>query len=1025
MSCRAAQNLFHFRRFASLLCLALVLLSPLHLKAERLPIKTYTVADGLLRDNVTKIRQDSRGFLWFCTAEGISRFDGAAITSFTVADGLPNRVVNDFLETKNGMIYIATDDGLARLNPHGLRASTENPLFNVFLPDNPKAQGILTLYEDVNNRVWIGTSDGLYKLIETSGQIAFEFVPLGEPLKLVGIENETLQIKKILADRNGALWIGSYGSGLFRLLPDGSVRRFTATDGFGDNKITDLLEDRHGRLWMSMRSDESGGVCLLDAAADQPFRKCYTTKDGLGSNWIRGMLETSDGQMWLATVPGLCRWQGENAASVCKTYTVKNGLCGDLFALAEDKDGNLWTGSSCGAKRIARYGFTTYHETDGLDSAYVNSIFENSTGEFFAATFPKSARYINRFDGDKFSSVKPLLPNYVDYYGWGWRQTVWQDRSGAWWIPTGFGVFRSPDNTSFEHLARATLEKINTGAKGSEVFRLFEDSRGDIWILTTGTANELLRWERAKNIWHDYTRQVGFALSRTGSALIEDRDGNIWIGASSDNENSALIRWRSGEFRVMSEAEGAPSGWIRDLFLDSRGRLWVTSTNSGLWRLDDPNSDAFEFVKYTPANGLTSVSTASVTEDEFGRIYVGTWRGVDRLNPDSGQVENFTTADGLPAGFVEVSYRDRRNNLWFGTHEGLARYIPEPPRSRQPPTILITALRVEGEPQSVSVLGETTIPQLDLSSAQRQISVDFLGLGASLGEKLKYEYHFGESDWTAANERTINFANLSSGEYKFEVRAQTADRIYSQPATVSFRIAAPVWQRWWFIVLAAGLVGLAIYYIYRNRLKRLLEMERMRTRIATDLHDDIGANLTRISLLSEVANQKSANGNGVLLTSIADIARESVASMNDIVWAIAPEHDSLLDLTRRMRQHAEEVFALRDIDLDFHAPTADADLKLSVGVRRDVLLIFKEAVNNAARHSDCSQVAIDFRVENAKLFLQIKDNGKGFTANSEVDGQGLRSITRRAHALGGNLTIASNSGTLVKFELVLVKNSRI
>ena len=134
---------------------------------------------------------------------------------------------------------------------------------------------------------------------------------------------------------------------------------------------------------------------------------------------------------------------------------------------------------------------------------------------------------------------------------------------------------------------------------------------------------------------------------------------------------------------------------------------------------------------------------------------------------------------------------------------------------------------------------------------------------------------------------------------------------------------------------------------YRYRLSRLLEMERMRTRIATDLHDDIGANLTRISLLSEVANQqiKSNGSNENLLPSIADIARESVASMNDIVWAISPEHDRLLDLTRRMRQHAEEVFSFRDVDLDFNAPASD--LKLSVGVRRDVLLIFKEAVNNA------------------------------------------------------------------------------
>jgi signal transduction histidine kinase len=218
-----------------------------------------------------------------------------------------------------------------------------------------------------------------------------------------------------------------------------------------------------------------------------------------------------------------------------------------------------------------------------------------------------------------------------------------------------------------------------------------------------------------------------------------------------------------------------------------------------------------------------------------------------------------------------------------------------------------------------------------------------------------------------------------------------------------------------------GLAVLAVYRFYRNRLLRLLEMERMRTRIAADLHDDIGANLTRISLLSEVARSKSSNGNDNMLSSIADIARESVASMNDIVWAISPDHDRMLDLTRRMRQHAEEIFAMRNIELEFDA-TTDMDMKLSVGVRRDVLLIFKEAVNNAARHSDCSKVEIDFRGENSILTLNINDNGHGFDSeNHGSDGQGLRSMMRRSTALGGELKIDSlkNAGTSVEFKLPL------
>jgi signal transduction histidine kinase/streptogramin lyase len=760
-------------------------------------------------------------------------------------------------------------------------------------------------------------------------------------------------------------------------------------------------------------------------------------KDGLPANWISDLYQASDGKFWVGTIRGLCLWQerGEAGGSVCKTYTAKNDICDwEVWSLTEDKDGNLWTGSRCGAKRLARYGFTTFDEADGLGSNFAKSIFENQAGELFTSApvgdYGQSIYKISRFETDKFSLINPRLPlpKQTAKLGWGWNHTAWQDGGGAWWIPTGEGLFRSLPATSFENLARTELQKIETSARAKEIFRLFEDSRGDVWIATFGEPLELLRWERATQTWHNHTEQVGFrAGSRVGTAFVEDRSGNLWIGTG--DEKGSLIRYRDESFTVFTQADGAPPGWSTDLFTDSAGRIWLTTETTGAWRLDDTNADGLQFVKYTTAEGLSSNEANCITEDRFGRIYIGTGRGLDRLNPATGQIENFTTDDGLPASHVEVAYSDRTGALWFSTTNGLARFTPEPERTRKEPTVLITGLRVAGVAQRISVLGETKAPHLDLNSSQKQISVDFIGIGATLGEKLKYEYRLGNSDWMPTSQRTVHFANLSSGEYQFEVRAVTADRFYSHtPAAVSFKIAAPFWQHPLFIISLLAVTTAAIYFFFRYRLQRLLEMERIRTRIATDLHDDIGANLTRISLLSEVAKQKSENGNGNLLSSIADIARESVSSMNDIVWAIAPEHDSLSDLTIRMRLHAEEVFAYREVDLDFRAPAPDADLKLSVGARRDLLLIFKEAVSNTARHSDCSKVEIDFAVENSIVRLRIADNGKGFeveNSNADGGGQGLRSMTRRARALGGKLQINSQNGTTVEFELPLEKASRV
>ncbi len=357
------------------------------------------------------------------------------------------------------------------------------------------------------------------------------------------------------------------------------------------------------------------------------------------------------------------------------------------------------------------------------------------------------------------------------------------------------------------------------------------------------------------------------------------------------------------------------------------------------------------------------------------------------------------------------------------TGKGLARFRPEPPRQRRSPNILITGLKINGAPRDVSVLGETSIPTIELGADQRQVTVEFLGLGTSVGEKLRYEYRFADGQWTPTGERTLNFANLASGDYRLEVRAQTTDGVYSQePASVSFNIAAPLWRNPFLILLLLIAAGVLIYAFYRYRLNKLIEIERTRTRIATDLHDDIGANLSKISLLSEIVNMKMESGNAEskrMLSTIADVSRSSVASMRDIVWAISPSRDSVLEMTRKMRQYAEETFVPNGVELDFNAPNDRVSTKLTMDVRRELFLIFKEAVNNAARHSDCTRIEIDFALRSKKIVLQIADNGRGFDPNDEAEGNGLANMRSRTEKLGGRFEIESapDRGTKIRVEI--------
>jgi signal transduction histidine kinase len=278
-------------------------------------------------------------------------------------------------------------------------------------------------------------------------------------------------------------------------------------------------------------------------------------------------------------------------------------------------------------------------------------------------------------------------------------------------------------------------------------------------------------------------------------------------------------------------------------------------------------------------------------------------------------------------------------------------------------------------------------------------------------------------DWSAPfSERSVN-VSLGSGTYRFLVRAISADGTVSQtPAVVLFKILRPVWQRWWFITAACLLLALAAYTIYRYRVSRLIELERVRTRIATDLHDDIGAGLSQVAVITEVLRRQIEPADPRIahnLSLIARVSREVVDSMSDIVWAINPQKDNLHDLARRMRRFAGETLAARDIEVHFRVPESEHYVKLGADVRRQVFLIFKETINNILRHADCTEATIDLTIDGSWLALSVSDNGKGIIRDRTFDGHGLASIKQRAERLGGYLEIDSpaNRGTTVTLKI--------
>ena len=354
-----------------LMCLFLA--AVITIRAERLPIRTYTTADGLARDYVNCIAQDSRGFLWFCTAEGLSRFDGYNFTNYGREQGLLPRGINAFLETGDGDYWIATADGLYRFNPdpsprtNGGRSPSPQK-FVVYYPGASRKQRFISaLYQDRAGTIWCGTWEGLYRLDRVNGQWTFALVNIVPAEKEA---DDAMLVQSILEDRTGSLWINTPWA-LYRLRADGVTEVYSAKEGLPVHDITPaFLEDKNGRIWVGTRL---GLYQLVDDP--QPNRpvvaRIYTAKEGTRYR-ISSLVQTSDGRLWVGAIEGLSEFLADGSGGGrLHVYTPANGLSDvTINALCEDRAGNLWIGTEAGgAMKLAVNGFTTYEKADGLGEA--------------------------------------------------------------------------------------------------------------------------------------------------------------------------------------------------------------------------------------------------------------------------------------------------------------------------------------------------------------------------------------------------------------------------------------------------------------------------------------------------------------------------------------------------------------------------------------------------------------------------------------------------------------------------------
>lgn len=1042
--------------FPPALALVALLGAALGLDAETLPITAFTTADGLAHDSVRRILHDSRGFLWFSTGGGLSRFDGHRFTTYSLEHGLPNFSVNDVLETSAGVYWVATNGGgVARFDPRRNLTTARQELARrqpgadravfeaVSVGDDAASSRVNVIFEDRTGVLWAGTDGGLYRWKTSSGPPAFRFVELGASL-----EERTLQVWWLTEDDPGDLWIGT-SEGVVRRRRDGRTVHHPIEPRQGADHVFALLFDRHGRLWIGhdagvyavvpapftevasgrppwhRLSDCAGGLASRLAFPGKPGDACRLRSAEWGGGVVRALLAPGDESIWIATDSGLVELAGSLRALAAAQGFAETRL----QALARDAAGNLWIGTATsGALRWSRSGFVSYGTADGLADPWIGTIEEGAAGELYVVT---RSRTLHRYDGERFLPVTPNLS--AGLVGRSYPIAL-LDRGGRWWIPTGEGLYRFPPVPSLEMLADVEPEAVFTtrdGLAGDDVWRLFEDSRGDVWIGTRVPRREILtRWDGATGTFHRYSDADGLPPYNAPKTFCEDRAGNVWIGFW----DGGIARHQRGSFTFFSPTDGFPEGAVESLLVDHRGRLWVGTARGGMARLDDPAAEHPGWTTYTPAQGLSSWSALSLAEDRWGRIYVAFGRGVDRLDPETGRVRRYGQADHLAGWPVGDAHRDRAGHLWFGTWNGLSRLVPEPDQPVTQPPVFLTRLLINGAPYPLAELGETEVRDLELAAYENRVQIEFGSLAFAPGQVVRFRHRLAgaEATWsTPSAERAIYYANLAPGHYRFLVEAVTADGLTSgSAASVTFAIRPPLWQRWWFLAAVAGLVGAIAVGLHRGRVRRLLEVERVRSTIATDLHDDLAASLTRMSVLSEVARRQVAATHpeaAEVMAQIGDTSRSLTDATRDLVWAIDPRRDDLGSLVVRLRQFASDLLESEGIAWSLDT-TGDLDaVRLVPRHRRHLLLILKEALHNVERHAGADRVAVTLAVSGAKLTARVADDGVGFqvpdAAAPEEDrgGHGLGNMRRRAEELGGTLAIASRPGhgTQVTLEMPL------
>lgn len=1006
----------------------IILLSVLFLgtsiaQTESLRGRLFNAKQGLSQVTIYSIAQDSLGFIWVSTQNGVDKFDGYRFTVYKHIPGdstsLPTNLTGHLTVGANNNLWL-TIGSLFVLYDY-----TKDNFKTIKYPIK-QINEIGKIVEDKNGTLWTITNYGLlsYKTgtgkfkayIDTSSKKNFgknndidmicydgnDFVYFGDSnrnLKKININTGRMSVIKVFSpaevsnfadlvcgDKNH-LWVTTFSSGIFRInVKDGSLKHYNKSNGkLINNTVNVIYKDDMGDIYAGIKNY----FCRYNKNTDRfDIISIETSGKKIGTDFnVSAILKDREGNFWIGLDPvglvevsplnnkfhHLTKNSGKNESLPAKVAT----------SILQDKKGNLWFGTYGGGMAELRAGSDKIRvfkhqsgNSNSIGSDNILSLCEDSAG--------------NIWSGSMYNGLNKYIPS----------RNI-------------FIRFPATHSGNAGYPQRFITSAITAGD-------------GSLWFGTIYSSVYSYDPNSQKFFHYNPPPELGIPNDNlVAYTLVGDDDGNIWVGS----HNAGILKFYPKDNKFINFSNAGDSsrplirGSIKTVYKGSDGRLWVAST-SNLFYFDYSNK---RFVKYKPAEKIAKASIAAILNDKSGNLWFSTDNGLFKLNMKTKAVEKYTQNDGLTSSeFVtNGACRTKNGEMYFATVNGITYFNPEEIKKNHTSPVVLTGFsvlnkKVKVSPGSPLKKNINLARQIDLSYKDYFFQFEFAALNYNNNKDLVYAYKMNgfDKEWvtTDSKKRFATYTNLSPGSYRFEVTTLKNGRPdIGNAASVAVYISPPFWNTWWFYILSLLTIAYILYSIYRYRLNKALELERLRVRIASDLHDDIGATLTKLALKADLLKHDVQDtGMRADFGRISEMSRQAVGSMRDIVWSIDSRNDNFESLLNKMKDFAFNIMADRDIKVDFKTEGFQSSQSLPIILRQNIYLIFKEAVNNIAKYADTDKIDIELMFDGKSYRMIIRDFGRSFEEKKFNAGHGLKNMRLRAERINAEINFIKDDGFTVE-----------